>query len=230
MPRSEAGRDPGGGVVGIDVADDPVGVPGERRHDRHLAADEDGVQKVAAQAHHPCDQPEMRDPLGDQQPAVHARQADRVDAQVAQPGDQLAVDHAAQDRRGDLEALGVGHPQAALEPARDPETLEPLRNSLAAAVDEDDGPAARHDRDLVEHLALVGDRRPTELDDEDFAHVEQPGCRAGEVSARRPRARQRAHLEVRERARTVANAAMARPLGSLVFTWCTPSSRSRRPP
>ena len=55
-------------------------------------------------------------PLGDEQPAVDARQADRVDAQVAQPGDELAVDDAAQDGRGDLERGGIGHPQAALEP------------------------------------------------------------------------------------------------------------------
>ena len=48
----------------------------------------------------------MRDPLGDEQAAVDARQADRVDAQVAQPGDELAVDDTAQDRRRDLERLG----------------------------------------------------------------------------------------------------------------------------
>ena len=90
-----------------------------------------------------------RDPLGDEQAAVDARQADRVDAEVAQAGDELAVDDAAQDRGRDLERLGVGDPQPALELARDAEALEPLGDPLAAAVDEHDRPAPGDDRDLA---------------------------------------------------------------------------------
>ena len=87
------------------------------------------------------------------------------------PGHELAVDDAAQDGRGHLERLGVGDPQAALEPARHAEPLQPFGDPLAAAVDEHDRTAPGDGRDLVEHLALVGDGRATELDDEDFAHV-----------------------------------------------------------
>ena len=46
----EAGGDPGRHVVGVDVADDAVRVAGQRRDDRHLAADEDRVEQVAAEA------------------------------------------------------------------------------------------------------------------------------------------------------------------------------------
>ena len=104
LAGAEPGGDPGRGVVGVDVADDAVGVAGERRDDRHLAADEDRVEQVAAQAGHAGHEPELRDPLGDEQAAVDAGQADGIDAEVAQAGDELAVDDAAQDRRGDLEA------------------------------------------------------------------------------------------------------------------------------
>ena len=51
-----------------------------------------------------------------EQAAVDAGQPDGIDAEVAQAGHELAVDDAAQDRRGDLERLGVGDAQAALEP------------------------------------------------------------------------------------------------------------------
>ena len=47
--------------------------------------------------------PSRGNALGDEQAAVDAGQADRVDAEVAQPGDELAVDDAAQDRGRDLE-------------------------------------------------------------------------------------------------------------------------------
>ncbi len=50
------------------------------------------------------------------------------------------------------------------------EPLEPFGDPLAAAVDEHDRPAAGNDGDVVEHLALVGDGRPAQLDDEDLAH------------------------------------------------------------
>ena len=94
---------PGGHVVGVDVADDAVRVARERRHDRHLAADEDRVEQVAAQADDAGHEPEVGDPLGDEQAAIDAGQADGIDAEVAQAGDELAVDHAAQDGGGDLE-------------------------------------------------------------------------------------------------------------------------------
>ena len=84
-------------------------------------------------------------------------EADRVDAEVAQARDELAVDDAAQDRRRDLEGLGVGHPQPALEPARDAEPLEPLGDPLAAAMDQDHGPATR-DRGHVRQHVRFGPR------------------------------------------------------------------------
>ena len=62
----------------------PVLVARERRDDRHLAADEQRVEQVAAEPDDAGHEPERRDPLGDQQPAVDAGQADRVDAEVAQ--------------------------------------------------------------------------------------------------------------------------------------------------
>ncbi len=117
------------------------------------------------------DEPHSGHALRDQQTAVDPRQPDRVDAKITQPGDQLAVDDAAQDRCGNLEGRGVGDPKAALEAALDPEAIEPLGDPPATAVDEDDRPAPRDRRDLAEHLRLIGDRGPTELDDKNFTHV-----------------------------------------------------------
>ena len=73
LAGAEAGGDAGRGVVGVDVAHDAVGVAGERRDDRDLAADEDRVEQVAAQAGHAGHEPELGDPLGDEQAAVDAR-------------------------------------------------------------------------------------------------------------------------------------------------------------
>ena len=84
----------------------PSRVAGERRDHRHLAADEDRVEQVAAQAGdrwRPGRGAGSRSAI--EQAAVDAGQPDGVDAEVAQPGDELAVDHAAEDRRGDLERL-----------------------------------------------------------------------------------------------------------------------------
>ena len=66
---------------------------------------------------------------------------------------------------------GVGDPQAALELRRHAEALEPLGDALAAAVDQHDGPPPRDRRDLRQHLGLLRDRGPAQLDDEDLAHV-----------------------------------------------------------
>ena len=85
----------------------------------------------------------MGDPLGDEQAAIDAGQADGIDAEVAQAGHELAVDHAPEDRGGHLERLGVGDAQAALELARDAEALEPLGDALAAAMDQDHGTSSR---------------------------------------------------------------------------------------
>ena len=99
----EARRDPGRDVVGVDVADDAVRVAGERRHDRHLAADEDRVEQVAPQPDDARDEAELRDALGDEQAAIDTGQPDGIDAEVAQAGHQLAVDHSPEDRGGHLE-------------------------------------------------------------------------------------------------------------------------------
>ena len=106
------------------------------------------------------DEPDVRQPLADEQAAVDARQPDRVAAHVAQRGDELAVDDAAEHGRGDLERRGIGHPQPALEVRRDAEPLEPLGHALAAAVDEHDRPLAGDRGDLGEDLPLVRERRP----------------------------------------------------------------------
>ena len=171
LPRADPGRDPGRRIVGVDVAHDPVRVARERRHDRHLAADEDRVEQVAPQPDHARDEAQLRDPLGDEQAAVDARQPDRVDPEVAQARDELAVDDAPQDRGGHLERLGVGHPQPALELARHAQPLEPFGDPLAAAMDQDHGTSTRDRGHFREHLRLLGDRRPAELDDEDLTQV-----------------------------------------------------------
>ena len=140
------------------------------RDDRHLAADEDRIEEVATQPDDRSDEAELGDALGDQEATIDAGQTDGVDAEVAEAGDELAVDDAAEDCRGDLERLRVRHAKAALEPARDSEALEPFGDPLAAAVDEDHGTSSRDRGHFLEDLALVGDRRPAELDDEDLRH------------------------------------------------------------
>ena len=84
LAGAEPGRDAGRRIVGVHVAHDPVGVARQRRHHGDLAAHEDRVEQVAAQVGDASDEPELRDALGDEQPAVDAAQADGVDAQVAQ--------------------------------------------------------------------------------------------------------------------------------------------------
>ena len=93
----------------------PSCVAGQRRDDRDLAADEDRVEQVAPQPDDRRDEPEVGDPLGDEQAAIDARQADGIDPEVAQAGHELRVDHAPEYRGGHLERLGVGDAQAALE-------------------------------------------------------------------------------------------------------------------
>ena len=61
LAGAEPGGDPGRRVVGVDVADDALLVPGERRHDRHLAADEEAVEEVAAEPGHVGDEADVRD-------------------------------------------------------------------------------------------------------------------------------------------------------------------------
>ena len=73
LAGTESGRDARGRVVGVDVADDAVRVAGQRRHDRHLAADEDRVEQVAPQPDDRGDETEVGDPLGDEQAAIDAR-------------------------------------------------------------------------------------------------------------------------------------------------------------
>ena len=162
---------PGGRVVGVDVADDAVRVAGQRRDDRDLAADEDRVEQVAPDADDRRHEPEVGDALGDEQAAIDAGQPDGIDAEVAQAGHELAVDHSAEDRGGHFERLGVGDAQAAFELGRDAQALEPLGDALAAAMDQDHGTATRDRGHFRQHLALVGDGRAAELDDEDLAHV-----------------------------------------------------------
>jgi hypothetical protein len=53
-----------------------------------------------------------------------------------------------------------------VEAVLDTEPIEPLGESLAAAVHDDDGAIARHRGDLAENAPLLGDRRPAQLDDE----------------------------------------------------------------
>ena len=90
LARAEAGGEPGRRVVGVHVAHDALLVAGERRHDRHLVGDEQRVEEVAPDADDRRDEPDVRQPLADEQAAVDARQPDRVAADVAQRGDELA--------------------------------------------------------------------------------------------------------------------------------------------
>src|SRR6185295_15889328 len=112
-----------------------------------------------------------RDALRDEEAAVHAAQTDGVDPEVAQAGDELAVDDAAQDGRGDFQRLGVRDPEAAFEPAGHAKTLEPLGDPLAAAMNEHHGPTTRDRGHVRQHVRLIGYGRATEFDDEDLAHV-----------------------------------------------------------
>ena len=134
-------------------------------------ADEQRVEQVASDAGDGRHEPHVGKPMADQQPAVHARQPDGVATDVAERGDELAVDDAAQDRRRDLERRRVGDPQPVLEPRLDAEALEPLRHPLAAAVHEHDRALAGDGGYLDQDLALLGEGRPAELDDDDLAHV-----------------------------------------------------------
>ena len=174
LARAEAGGDAGRGVVRVDVADEALLVARERRDHRHLAGHEQRVEEVAADADHVGHEAQLGDPLADEQPAVDARQAHGVDAEVAQGRHQLAVDDAAQDGGGHLERGGIGHPQAALEAGRDAEALEPVGHAAAAAVHEDDRAAPGQHGHLGEHVLLLGERRAAELEDEDLAHGRRP--------------------------------------------------------
>ena len=164
------GRDPGRGVVRVDVAHDALLVARERRHDRHLARDEEAVEEVAADPGDGRHEADVREPLADEQPAVHPREPHGVAADVPERGDELAVDDAAEHRGRDLERRGIGDPEAALEAGGHAEALEPLGHPLAAAVHEHDRPLACDRGHLGQDLALLGERRAAELDDDDLAH------------------------------------------------------------
>ena len=88
--------------------------------------------------------------------APRSRSADR----------QLRIDDAADDRQGDLERGLIGDAPAALEAALHAEAGEPLREPLAAAVDDDDGRVLALGDDLAQDVLLLGDRRAAELDDD----------------------------------------------------------------
>ena len=156
------------------------------------------------------DEAEPGHALPDEQPAVDAGEAHRVDPQVAEGGDELGVDDAAQDGRGNLQRLRVRHAEAALEAGRDAEPLEPLGHALAAAVD-DDHRAAPGDRGhLGQHLLLVGERRPTELEDEDLAHVVYSAFSITYCSLRsQPKASPEPGPKPRSRRRRISGASIA---------------------
>ena len=177
-PRGDAGRR----VIRVDVADDAVLVSCEWRHDRHLAADEDRVEQVASQPDDVRHEPEVRHALGDQEAAVDAREPDRIDAEVAQPGHELTVDDAPQDGRRDFQGGRIRDAEPALESTGHAEPLEPVGDPLAAAMDEHDGPLPRERGHFLEDLPLIGDGRPAELDDDDFAHVTRLRAPSGGVS------------------------------------------------
>ena len=90
-------------LVGVDVADDPVLVPGERRDDRHLAAHEDRVEQVAPQPDDVGDEAEPGTRSAMSSPPSTPDRPTASTPEVAQPCDELAVDDAAQDGRRDLE-------------------------------------------------------------------------------------------------------------------------------
>ncbi len=130
------------------------------------------------------DEPDALHTLGDQQPAIDTREPDRIDPEVPQGGDQLAVHDSPKDGRGDLERSGICDPEPALESGLDPEPLEPLGHPLAAAMDDDDRAAAGEDRDLLEDVLLVGEGGAAELDHDDPAAHRGVPCLGAAASPR----------------------------------------------
>ncbi len=94
LPCAEAGREPGGRVVRVDVAHQPLLVARERGHHRDLPGDEQRVDEVAPDAGDRGHEPDVGDALADQQAAVDTREPHRVAARVVERGHELAVDHA----------------------------------------------------------------------------------------------------------------------------------------
>ena len=153
LAGAEPGRDARGRVVGVDVADDPVLVAGERRDDRHLAADEDRVEEVAAEADDVGDEPERRRraPRSSRPPST----PDRPTASTPRSRRPATSSLLTTPRRTAAATSSAAwsvtrRPSSKLR--RDAEPVEPLGDPLAAAVDEDDGPATRDRGDLVEDL------------------------------------------------------------------------------
>ena len=70
LSGSQPCRDARGGIVGVDVAHDAVLVARQRGDDRDLVGDEERVEQVALEADDMRDEPDVRDPLAHEHPAI----------------------------------------------------------------------------------------------------------------------------------------------------------------
>ena len=87
--------------------------------------------------------------------AVDAAEADCLAAQRLQCRHQLLVDEAGEYCHDDLQAGGVGDPEAPHEPGRDSLALHPVGNNVAAAVDDHDLRAFPLQRHQVSEAGVV---------------------------------------------------------------------------
>ena len=192
LAGAEPGGDPGRGVVRVDVADDPLLVAGERRDDRHLAADEERVEQVAAEPDDVGDEPHPRDPLGDEQAAVDARTArPRRRPRSRRPATSSLL---TTPRR----TAAATSSEAASVTRRPPSNVDgtPSRSShsvirLPPPWTSTTGRWRAIAATSLEHLPLLGDRRAAELDDEDLAHRSAPRRRMPAFTSCTPRSRSR---------------------------------------
>ena len=167
LAGADPGRDPGRHVVGVDVADDALLVAGERRHDRHLARRRGASRGGRAGARRrgrraPFRGPARRRAARRRRPTGRPR---RRRGRAAPATSSLFTTPRRTAAATSSEAASVTR-RPPSNVRRDAEPVEPLGDPPAAAVDEDDRPLAGDRGDLAQHLALVGDRRPAELDDE----------------------------------------------------------------
>ena len=171
LAGAETGRDAGRDVVGVDVADDAVGVTGQRRDDRDLATDQDRVEQVAAQADHRATSPSCGIRSAIEQAAIDAGQADGIDAEVAQAetSSLLTTPRRTAAATSSDWASVTRRPPSNLEgtPSRSSHSVMRFPPPWTRTTGRRRATAATSARTW----RLVGDRRATELDDQHFAHV-----------------------------------------------------------
>ena len=173
LARAEPGREARRGVVRVDVADDAVLVPRERRDDRHLAARpaarRGGRAGRPTTRRHEARGPGRARPISRPPSTPDSPTASQPTSRSAATSSLLTTPRRTAAATSSAAASVTRSPPS--KRRRDAQPLEPLGHPLAAAVDEHDRPLARDRGDLGQDLALVGERRAAELDDDDLAHV-----------------------------------------------------------